>query len=169
MKVDKANARCETDLTDKTITPLGGFVRYGVVREDFLLLKGSVPGPIKRVITLRKALRLKTSKAYTEQISIKFIDTSSKFGHGKFQVCRSCTARLTLIYRLKRRRENSWGPPRRAFCWRRGKKSGSQEKPKTQPRRNRKENLVWLELSEFCHPTNHPKKLSPLDRSPITE
>jgi large subunit ribosomal protein L3e len=85
MKVDKANARCETDLTDKTITPLGGFVRYGVVREDFLLLKGSVPGPIKRVITLRKALRLKTSKAYTEQISIKFIDTSSKFGHGKFQ------------------------------------------------------------------------------------
>jgi large subunit ribosomal protein L3e len=83
--VDKANAKCETDLTDKTITPLGGFVRYGIVREDYLLIKGAVPGPIKRVMTLRKPLRVKTSKAFTEQISVKFIDTSSKFGHGKFQ------------------------------------------------------------------------------------
>lgn len=83
--VDKANARCETDLTDKTITPLGGFVRYGIVREDYLLIKGSIPGPIKRVMTIRKSLRVKTSKAFTEQVSVKFIDTSSKFGHGKFQ------------------------------------------------------------------------------------
>jgi len=82
---DKANARCETDLTDKTITPLGGFVRYGIVKEDYLLIKGQVPGPIKRVMTLRKSLRIKTSKAYTEQVTCKFIDTSSKFGHGKFQ------------------------------------------------------------------------------------
>jgi large subunit ribosomal protein L3e len=85
MLVDKANARCETDLTDKTITPLGGFVRYGIVREDYLLLKGAIPGPIKRVITLRKPMRVKTNKAFTEQIDVKFIDTSSKFGHGKFQ------------------------------------------------------------------------------------
>lgn len=85
MMVNKANARCETDLTDKTITPMGGFVRYGVVREDYLLIKGAVPGPIKRVMTLRKPLRIKTSKAYTEQVNVKFIDTSSKFGHGKFQ------------------------------------------------------------------------------------
>eukprot|EP00668_Euglena_longa_P028733 GGOE01036050.1.p1 GENE.GGOE01036050.1~~GGOE01036050.1.p1 ORF type:complete len:410 (-),score=52.29 GGOE01036050.1:101-1330(-) len=83
--VDKANARCETDLTDKTITPLGGFVRYGIVREDYLLIKGSVPGPIKRVMTIRKALRIKTNKAFTEEVQVKFIDTSSKFGHGKFQ------------------------------------------------------------------------------------
>lgn len=85
MLQDKANARCETDLTDKTITPLGGFVKYGIVREDYLLLKGSVPGPIKRVMTIRKSLKPKTSKAFTEQVSMKFIDTSSKFGHGKFQ------------------------------------------------------------------------------------
>jgi large subunit ribosomal protein L3e len=83
--VDKANAKCETDLTDKTITPLGGFVRYGIVREDYLLIKGSVPGPIKRVMTIRKALRIKTNKAFTEEVQVKFIDTSSKFGHGKFQ------------------------------------------------------------------------------------
>jgi len=85
VKVDKANARCETDLTDKTITPMGGFVRYGHVNEDYLLIKGCVPGPIKRPLTLRKSLRVKTNKAFTEQINVKFIDTSSKFGHGKFQ------------------------------------------------------------------------------------
>lgn len=85
MLVDKANARCETDLTDKTINPLGGFVRYGLVREDYLIIKGAVQGPVKRVITLRKPLRVKTSKAFTEQVTMKFIDTSSKYGHGKFQ------------------------------------------------------------------------------------
>jgi large subunit ribosomal protein L3e len=83
--VDKANARCETDLTDKTITPMGGFVRYGTVREDYLLIKGCVPGPPKRPLTLRKSLRSKTNKAFTEQVNVKFIDTSAKFGHGKFQ------------------------------------------------------------------------------------
>ena len=83
--VDKANARCETDLTDKAITPMGGFVRYGTVREDYLLIKGCVPGPPKRPLTLRKSLRAKTNKAYTEQVNVKFIDTSAKFGHGKFQ------------------------------------------------------------------------------------
>jgi large subunit ribosomal protein L3e len=83
--VDKANARCETDLTDKAITPMGGFVRYGTVREDYLLIKGCVPGPPKRPLTLRKSLRSKTNKAFTEQVNVKFIDTSAKFGHGKFQ------------------------------------------------------------------------------------
>ena len=130
MQVDKANARCETDLTDKTITPLGGFVRYGIVREDFVLLKGTVPGPIKRVMTLRKALRLKTSKAYTEQISVKFIDTSSKFGHGKFQVLRIFLhSKLHLIpFRPKTRRGNSWDPPREVFCWRRSKRKRPRSK-----------------------------------------
>jgi len=85
MAVDKANARCETDLTDKTITPLGGFVKYGVVKNDFLLIKGSVPGPIKRPVTLRKCMTLKTGKEFVEQVQVKFIDTSSKRGHGKFQ------------------------------------------------------------------------------------
>jgi large subunit ribosomal protein L3 len=39
------------------ITPKGGFVRYGVVRGNYLLLRGSVPGPKKRLIRLRLALR----------------------------------------------------------------------------------------------------------------
>eukprot|EP01108_Squamamoeba_japonica_P007365 TRINITY_DN6181_c0_g1_i1.p2 TRINITY_DN6181_c0_g1~~TRINITY_DN6181_c0_g1_i1.p2 ORF type:complete len:410 (-),score=208.67 TRINITY_DN6181_c0_g1_i1:69-1247(-) len=82
---DKANARTEHDITDKQITPMGGFVNYGNVNEDFMLVKGSVPGHVKRVITLRKPLRPVTYRDALEQITLKFIDTSSKQGHGLFQ------------------------------------------------------------------------------------
>lgn len=84
-EVDKANARCDADLTDKTITPMGGFVSYGIVKNDYLLIKGGVAGARRRVITLRKGLRPVTSRDATEQISLKFIDTSTKFGKGRFQ------------------------------------------------------------------------------------
>jgi large subunit ribosomal protein L3e len=37
------------------------------------------------VITLRKSLMKQVSRTALEEISLKFIDTSSKFGHGRFQ------------------------------------------------------------------------------------
>jgi len=64
---------------------LGGFPHYGEVNEDFLMVKGCVVGPKKRVLTLRKSLVPQTSRRATEEITLKFIDTSSKFGHGRFQ------------------------------------------------------------------------------------
>ncbi|KAH9577526.1 Ribosomal protein L3 [Trypanosoma melophagium] len=73
------------DLTAKTITPMGGFVGYGTVRNDYVMLKGSVAGPRRRVITLRRPMAPQTSRALTEKITLKFIDTSSKMGHGRFQ------------------------------------------------------------------------------------
>jgi len=82
---DPKNATTEFDLTEKKITPLGGFPHYGSVRDDFVMIKGSCPGVVKRPITLRKSLLIQTSRAHTEKISLKFIDTSSKFGHGRFQ------------------------------------------------------------------------------------
>jgi len=81
----KDNASTEFDTTEKAITPLGGFVRYGVIKNDFLIMKGSCPGVKKRVLTLRKSLRVATSRRDLEKISLKFIDTSSKWGHGRFQ------------------------------------------------------------------------------------
>ena len=42
-------------------------------------------GTKKRVITLRKSLLTQTKRVALEKISLKFIDTSSKFGHGRFQ------------------------------------------------------------------------------------
>jgi len=73
------------DLTEKEITPLGGFPHYGQIREDFIMLKGCIVGPKKRIITLRKSLLEQTSRNAMEEVSLKFIDTSSKFGHGRFQ------------------------------------------------------------------------------------
>ncbi|KAI4291889.1 large subunit ribosomal protein L3e [Pancytospora philotis] len=72
----------EFDLTVKTINPMGGFPHYGNVKNDYIMLKGPVTGPCKRVVTLRKSLAPKPAK---EDIAIKFIDTSSKIGRGRFQ------------------------------------------------------------------------------------
>lgn len=82
---DKANASTEFDLTEKQITPMGGFPHYGCVNNDFLMLKGMIVGPKKRVITLRKSLLPQVSRVALEKVNLKFIDTSSKMGHGRFQ------------------------------------------------------------------------------------
>jgi large subunit ribosomal protein L3e len=78
-------AGTDFDVVDKEITPMGGFPHYGVVREDYLMIKGQVPGTKKRPITLRRSLLAQTSRSALEEIKLKFIDTSSKFGHGRFQ------------------------------------------------------------------------------------
>merc|ERR1712235_107542 len=84
-KVVKNNAATDYDLTDKSITPMGGFPHYGEVNNDFVMIKGCCMGPKKRVITLRKALVTSAKRVALEKIELKFIDTSSKFGHGRFQ------------------------------------------------------------------------------------
>merc|ERR1719178_373732 len=75
----------EVDLTEKEITPMGGFAHYGDVSNEWVMIKGGVVGPKKRVLTLRKSLLPQVSRSAQEKISLKFIDTSSKFGHGRFQ------------------------------------------------------------------------------------
>lgn len=82
---DEHSASTETDVTKKQITPLGGFVRYGEVKNDFVMVKGSVPGTKKRVVTLRKSMYKHTSRKALEKIALKWIDTSSEFGHGAWQ------------------------------------------------------------------------------------
>jgi large subunit ribosomal protein L3e len=82
---DAKSASTEADLTEKGINPLGGFPHYGLVNEDWLMIKGQVVGTKKRVITLRKSLRAHSKRAHLEEINLKFIDTSSKLGHGRFQ------------------------------------------------------------------------------------
>jgi len=84
-KGDNKAAATETDLTEKSITPVGGFPHYGVVNEDWLMVKGAVAGTKKRAITLRQTLIPSTRRSHREPLNIKFIDTSSKYGHGRFQ------------------------------------------------------------------------------------
>jgi len=84
-KLVKNNASTEYDLTEKTITPLGGFPHYGEVNNAYVMILGACAGPKKRVLTLRKSLMTHTKRRALEKINLKFIDTSSKFGHGRFQ------------------------------------------------------------------------------------
>ncbi|XP_076026769.1 large ribosomal subunit protein uL3-like [Genypterus blacodes] len=84
-KIVANNASTSYDTTQKAITPMGGFPHYGEVNNDFVMLKGCVPGTKKRVLTLRKSLLVHTSRKSQELIELKFIDTTSKFGYGRFQ------------------------------------------------------------------------------------
>merc|ERR1712217_254856 len=85
-KKDNPNsALTESDLTEKGITPMGGFSHYGEVTQDWIMLRGTLMGPRKRIITMRKSLLPQVSRGALEKIDLKFIDTSSKFGHGRFQ------------------------------------------------------------------------------------
>jgi len=84
-KAGENNGATEFDMTKKTINPMGGFPHYGLVRNDFIMIKGCCPGTKKRVITLRKSLNVNFKRSAQEVIQLKWIDTSSKFGHGRYQ------------------------------------------------------------------------------------
>jgi len=78
--------QCKTgDLTKKSINPMGGWPHYGNVKEKWVMIKGSVPGCKKRPVTMRKLLRALIKPRHLEPIDLKFVDTSSKIGHGRFQ------------------------------------------------------------------------------------
>jgi large subunit ribosomal protein L3 len=60
------------------INPLGGFAHYGMVRNSYLLLHGSIPGPAKRMVRLRDSVRY-TKGVKAEQIQLTYV---SKGGGG---------------------------------------------------------------------------------------
>lgn len=60
------------------ITPAGGFVHYGVVRNEYVLIAGSVPGPVKRLVRMRDAIR--PPKATYDGVNLIYVSTTSKQG-----------------------------------------------------------------------------------------
>jgi len=63
---------------EHTITPAGGFLHYGEVKSQYILIKGSVPGPAKRLIRFRDAAR--GSSKQQHELDITFVSTASKQG-----------------------------------------------------------------------------------------
>ena len=61
------------------ITPAGGFLHYGVVRNNYILLHGSIPGPTKRLIRLRDATRYLRGIEIAEP-QLAYVSTASKQG-----------------------------------------------------------------------------------------
>ena len=63
----------------KEVTPSGGFLRYGPIRGEYMVVAGSVPGPTKRLVQLRRPVRLPPG-APTSPPSITYINTTSQQG-----------------------------------------------------------------------------------------
>jgi large subunit ribosomal protein L3 len=66
------------DLGDDGVTPDGGFVNYGEVSGEYTLLKGSVPGPEKRLIRLRPAVRPTDQPRLDPEL--RYVSTTSNQG-----------------------------------------------------------------------------------------
>ncbi|MBS3068334.1 50S ribosomal protein L3 [Candidatus Micrarchaeota archaeon] len=67
-ELNKQIMRIGSDI-DK-VNPSGGFPNYGFVKNDYVLLKGSIPGPAKRLIKLRLAVR---TSAVQKEPSVMYI------------------------------------------------------------------------------------------------
>ncbi|MWG35130.1 50S ribosomal protein L3 [Halomarina oriensis] len=65
-------------LGDEEVTPNGGFVNYGEVDGEYALVKGSVPGPNKRVVRFRPAVR--PSEQPRLDPEVRYVSTESNQG-----------------------------------------------------------------------------------------
>ena len=75
-ELNKQILRIGSDSED--VNPKGGFLKYGTIGNGFVILKGTVPGSVKRLIRMRPAIRPPTvSKSIPE---ISYVSTESKQG-----------------------------------------------------------------------------------------
>jgi large subunit ribosomal protein L3 len=60
------------------IVPEGGFLHYGLVRNPYIMIKGSIPGPVKRLVRIRPAIR--QGEHAVRAPSVNFVSLESKQG-----------------------------------------------------------------------------------------
>ena len=67
-------ATTEYDVTQKAITPMGGFPHYGIINEDYLMLKARIPagsgppsGPLRACLALQSPGAVSASSASCAQ------------------------------------------------------------------------------------------------------
>jgi large subunit ribosomal protein L3 len=65
-------------LGDESVTPDGGFVNYGEVNGPYVLVKGSLPGPNKRLLRLRPAVRPSDQPRLDPEV--RYVSTASQQG-----------------------------------------------------------------------------------------
>lgn len=61
------------------ITPKGGFLHYGIIRNQYIIIHGSIPGSTKRTVRLREPVRL-TGVELSEAPQIVYLSVESKQG-----------------------------------------------------------------------------------------
>ncbi len=64
--------------SEKPIVPAGGFVNYGEVVNNYILIHGSIPGPIKRPIKMRDPIRQTVPDV--EGVKLTYVSVESKQG-----------------------------------------------------------------------------------------
>jgi len=62
------------------ITPDGGFLHYGIIKNTYVLVHGSIPGPTKRLIRFRDAVRLGRHVVLDKSPELVYISKKSKQG-----------------------------------------------------------------------------------------
>jgi large subunit ribosomal protein L3 len=76
-ELNKRVLKVGTQADANSVNPSGGYVNYGNVKNDFIMIAGSLPGSSKRLVRLRKALR---NDAPAKKIEITYISLTSKQG-----------------------------------------------------------------------------------------
>ena len=56
-RVDLNKRVIKVGIDPKEVTPKGGFINYGLVRGDYVVVLGTIPGTRKRMVRIRKAIR----------------------------------------------------------------------------------------------------------------
>ncbi|MCI0497290.1 MAG: 50S ribosomal protein L3 [Thermoplasmata archaeon] len=59
------------------VTPKGGFIKYGEVRNGYVMIGGSVPGPAKRLVRVRDAVRFNGKE---QEVNITYVSVESNMG-----------------------------------------------------------------------------------------
>lgn len=59
---DEQSGSTEFDLTKKLISPMGGFPRYGEIRNDFVVIKGCCVGTKKKALILRHTMHPRVNR-----------------------------------------------------------------------------------------------------------
>ena len=62
---------------ESEVTPAGGFLHYGEVANPYIIIQGSLPGPAKRLLRFRDAIRPSDPVG---EVEITYVSTSSKQG-----------------------------------------------------------------------------------------
>nr|ACF09547.1 ribosomal protein L3 [uncultured marine group II euryarchaeote KM3-85-F5] len=62
---------------ESEITPAGGFLNYGEVRNPYMIVQGSLPGPAKRLLRFRDPIRPRKKDG---EVEVTYVSTSSKQG-----------------------------------------------------------------------------------------
>jgi large subunit ribosomal protein L3 len=63
-----------SDISKDDINPKSGFKNYGLIKGNYLIVSGSVPGTSKRVVRVRKSL---SSNKVEKEVNINYISTKS--------------------------------------------------------------------------------------------